>query len=61
MKITAETWRRVRFGFYVSATAAGVGWTAYMANGDWRDAVVPALGTISSALAAGFTIPRKEG
>lgn len=61
MKITRETWRRVRFGFYVTATAAGVGWTAYMASGDWKDAVVPALGTVATALAAGYTIPGKEG
>lgn len=60
MKITRETWRRVRFGLYVAASAAGVGWTAYEATGDWHDAVGPALGTVIAALAAVNTRASKE-
>ena len=60
MNLTAETWRRVRLGLYVAAAAAGAGWTAYEASGDWHDAVGPALGTIIAALAAVNTRAPKE-
>lgn len=61
MNITRETWRRVRLGLYVMAAAAGAGWTAYEASGDWHDAVGPALGTVIAALAAVNTRASEEG